>query len=306
MNQPRILLWVGLLLLVYLNVNAWLKDYAPAVRETPATESKPPNPGASPADGLSAELPSVTSDAPPVAAATDMPPPEAAAAPPAGSGKVRIVTDVLDVDLSLAGGELIRADLTRYPLHKDDPSTPVRLFNTDSGVPLPRERLAAGSQLLFPGGKIIVARILLQRRIALTERLLVAPPVRQERRFHVEHAPVQKPAPTARAFLEKLVDFRIDDLRRELLGQVGDTCRNGAAHMPLGAAPGRAHTQRHDAGNTDRAAGQHEGILAVADQGLAPTATEGAPAAQEKRGLEQAGLARGIRSNEEICAGIEL
>ncbi len=42
MNQPRILLWVGLLLLVYLNVNAWLKDYAPAVRETPATESKPP------------------------------------------------------------------------------------------------------------------------------------------------------------------------------------------------------------------------------------------------------------------------
>ena len=132
MNQPRILLWVGLLLLVYLNVNAWLKDYAPAVRETPATESKPTSPGASPADGLSTELPSVTSDAPPVAAATDIPVPETAAASPAGPGKVRIVTDVLDIDLSLAGGELIRADLPRYPLHKDDPSTPVRLFNTDS------------------------------------------------------------------------------------------------------------------------------------------------------------------------------
>jgi YidC/Oxa1 family membrane protein insertase len=132
MNQPRILLWVGLLLLVYLNVNAWLKDYAPAVRETPATESKPASPGASPADGLSADLPSVTSDVPPVAAATDMPVPETAAASPAGSGKVRIVTDVLDVDLSLSGGELIRADLTRYPLRKDDPSIPVRLFNTDS------------------------------------------------------------------------------------------------------------------------------------------------------------------------------
>ena len=132
MNQPRILLWVGLLLLVYLNVNAWLKDYAPAARETPAAESKPSGPGESPADGLSAELPSVTSDAPPAAVATDMPPTETAAISPAGSGKVRIVTDVLDVDLSLAGGELIRADLTRYPLHKDDPSIPVRLFNTDS------------------------------------------------------------------------------------------------------------------------------------------------------------------------------
>ena len=132
MNQPRILLWVGLLLLVYLNVNAWLKDYAPAARETPAAETKPSSPGASPADGLAAELPSVTSDAPPVAAATDTPAPETATASPAGPGKVRIVTDVLDVDLSLAGGELIRADLTRYPLHKDDPSTPVRLFNTDS------------------------------------------------------------------------------------------------------------------------------------------------------------------------------
>ena len=65
MNQPRILLWVGLLLLVYLNVNAWLKDYAPAVRETPATESKPPESGAGPADGLSAELPSVTGEAQP-------------------------------------------------------------------------------------------------------------------------------------------------------------------------------------------------------------------------------------------------
>ena len=132
MNQPRILLWVGLLLLVYLNVNAWLKDYAPNVRETPATESKPTSPGTSPADGLSTELPSVTSDAPPVSAATDIPVPEAAAGSPAAPGKVRIVTDVLDIDLSLAGGELIRADLTRYPLHKDDPSTPVRLFNTDS------------------------------------------------------------------------------------------------------------------------------------------------------------------------------
>ena len=43
-----------------------------------------------------------------------------------------IATDVLDLDVSLAGGEVIRADITQYPRHKDDPTTPVRLFNTDS------------------------------------------------------------------------------------------------------------------------------------------------------------------------------
>ena len=51
----------------------------------------------------------------------------------AGAGTVRVVTDVLDMDISLAGGELVRADIRQYPQHKDDPKkTPVRLFNVDS------------------------------------------------------------------------------------------------------------------------------------------------------------------------------
>ena len=131
MNQPRIVLWVGLAVLVWLNVNAWIKDYAPVVRETPAAEAKPAEPGANPADGLSAELPTVSGEAPP-AAAPAAPAAETLNGAIDQSGKVHIGTDVLDLDLSLAGGELIRADITQYPRHKDDPTTPVRLFNTDS------------------------------------------------------------------------------------------------------------------------------------------------------------------------------
>ncbi len=131
MIQPRILLWVGLLLLVYLNVNAWLKDYSPAARETPATESKPADPGAKPAESFTSELPAVTSEATPSAAPATPPPASAAGAAPQ-SGKVRIVTDVLDMDASLTGVELNRADIIQYPRHKDDPATPVRLFNKDS------------------------------------------------------------------------------------------------------------------------------------------------------------------------------
>jgi YidC/Oxa1 family membrane protein insertase len=45
---------------------------------------------------------------------------------------VHVVTDVLDISVSLKGGELERADLLQYPLHKDTPNVPVRLLNRDA------------------------------------------------------------------------------------------------------------------------------------------------------------------------------
>ena len=131
MNQPRVLLWVGLALLVWLNVNAWIKDYVPAGLPAPAAQSAATETSGAAVNGLANEMPSVAGEATP-AAGTPTPAPELAESAASGPGRVRIVTDVLDIDLSLAGGEMIRADLPRYPRHKDDPTTPVRLFNTDS------------------------------------------------------------------------------------------------------------------------------------------------------------------------------
>jgi YidC/Oxa1 family membrane protein insertase len=128
--QIRVLLWVGLGFLLYLNFQAWMKAYPPAAPSRPAAESTAAAPPARPADGLSAELPTVSGEAAP--AATTGAVPESTTQPVASSGKVRIRTDVLDVDASLAGAELVRADILQYPQHKDDPTTPVRLFNTDS------------------------------------------------------------------------------------------------------------------------------------------------------------------------------
>jgi YidC/Oxa1 family membrane protein insertase len=45
---------------------------------------------------------------------------------------VHVVTDVLDMDISLRGGEIDRADLPQYPLHKDTPNIPVRLESRDA------------------------------------------------------------------------------------------------------------------------------------------------------------------------------
>jgi YidC/Oxa1 family membrane protein insertase len=129
--QVRVLLWVGLGFLLYLNAQAWMKLYSPVVQETPPATSAAAAPAASPADGLSAELPKVSGEAArEPAPATSVPAPIADQA--AATGKVRILTDVLDVDASLAGAELTRADILQYPRHKDDPTTPVRLFNVDS------------------------------------------------------------------------------------------------------------------------------------------------------------------------------
>ena len=47
--------------------------------------------------------------------------------------RVHVVTDVLDVDLSLQGGDMVRADLLRYPTDKQAGSPPVRLLELEAG-----------------------------------------------------------------------------------------------------------------------------------------------------------------------------
>jgi YidC/Oxa1 family membrane protein insertase len=140
MNQQlRIFLWLGLGVVLWFNLNAWMKDYepgpavSPPAAETPAAAGAPA-PAANSANGLADELPSIAADAPAAAAAPATPvgAPGIAEAPPAAAGKLRAVTDVLDLDIGLEGGELLRADLPEYPRHKDDPATPMRLFNLDS------------------------------------------------------------------------------------------------------------------------------------------------------------------------------
>ena len=81
--NPRILLWMGLLFLAWLNFDAWMKDYGRAATEpAPAAIPAPGAPGASPQDDLAAELPTIAGDAVPAAA-----PPAPAAAAAAAAAK---------------------------------------------------------------------------------------------------------------------------------------------------------------------------------------------------------------------------
>lgn len=161
--NARVFLWLGLVLALWLNYDAWLRDYGPKPGATPAAgataagnassslEASIPNAAVPAPAGSAATAPAAggaaaaagSATAPGATAATDVAAavpvpagdattglaPAAAAAVPA-TGVVTVRTDVLDLDIGLAGGELRRADLLRYPLVKGE-SKPVRLFNRD-------------------------------------------------------------------------------------------------------------------------------------------------------------------------------
>jgi YidC/Oxa1 family membrane protein insertase len=140
MPNTRMLLWVALAAILYLNYEAWMHDY-PALggRDTPGQSSAP---GAAATLGDSVPQ-AASSAAPPATAPTANAPAPAAepfAAPPSGttpapddstSQPVQVATDVFNVAINLKGGELDQADLLQYPLRKDAPNIPVRLLSRE-------------------------------------------------------------------------------------------------------------------------------------------------------------------------------
>jgi YidC/Oxa1 family membrane protein insertase len=142
----RFLLWALLGMALLVNYQMWSHDYAQAppaaqlpVNGGPAAPLDSTTPvaaqptaggsvngaGASPGAGAVA---GGAVSAPPIAAAAEQG--MTATAPSAPS--VHVVTDVLDADVSLAGGELRRVDLLAYPEAKNTPNVPVRLLNRDA------------------------------------------------------------------------------------------------------------------------------------------------------------------------------
>ncbi|MGD0501411.1 MAG: membrane protein insertase YidC [Steroidobacteraceae bacterium] len=138
MANTRIMLWFAFVAILYLNYEAWVRDY-----QGPAAAAAVPAPAgsASAPKSLADTVPTAPSGAAPQAAGApavpapaSAPPPLAADAGAAASGpSIHVVTDVLDLDINLRGAEIDRADLVEYPLHKDKPNVPVRLENRDSG-----------------------------------------------------------------------------------------------------------------------------------------------------------------------------
>jgi len=147
----RMILWATLAMALLMNYITWLHDYPPvpdagqvAASGSAASPAGAPNAGT----GLGSSVPSIAAPAAPTPAGAPTGAAgstSAALAPPAAAGstgaasaatpRVHVLTDVLDIDVSLQGGELTRADLLDYPLVKGQ-RAPVRLLNRDSAESL--------------------------------------------------------------------------------------------------------------------------------------------------------------------------
>ncbi len=140
-------LWVGLFLALYLNYEAWMRDYGPKPGAVPPAVATSPSESALGGNIPSAAVPAATgaaTAAAPAAAALAATPPVPSVAPAVSAGAgaapatglaeggevVTVRTDVLDLKIGLVGGELRHADLLTYPLVKGE-QKPVRLFTRE-------------------------------------------------------------------------------------------------------------------------------------------------------------------------------
>ncbi|HET7756862.1 MAG TPA: membrane protein insertase YidC [Steroidobacteraceae bacterium] len=140
--SPRVYLWGALALLLLLDYEAWMRDYAPQPGTGPAPVAAHGTPrGAVPAADLGSRVPEAPAAGAPSAVAGSTPaaaalPAARAAAGSAGAaatpapGTVRVRTDVFDVEIGTRGGTLEQVDLLAYPMVKGEPA-PVRLENHD-------------------------------------------------------------------------------------------------------------------------------------------------------------------------------
>jgi YidC/Oxa1 family membrane protein insertase len=125
------ILWATLAMALLLNYATWLHDYPPAPPETAATAPGDAGTGAAAAPDLGGSVPVLSAPAAsPAQSAPALSLPGTPGVAPIAP-LVHVVTDVLDVEVSLAGGELTRADLPAYAQVKGGQER-VRLLNRDS------------------------------------------------------------------------------------------------------------------------------------------------------------------------------
>jgi len=140
-NYSRYALWVVLGFALWLNYQAWLRDYSAA--DAAAVSAAAAH---LPAGGLANEIPqSGTASAPgaPAVAASSAAGAAGVTAAPVAAGSltnaaniatapaVHVHTDLLDLDISLTGGTITQADFNQYTRIKGQPQ-PVRLVNHDT------------------------------------------------------------------------------------------------------------------------------------------------------------------------------
>ena len=156
MDNLRVFLWAGLAMMIWLSFTTWQRQF----QTTPPTQSQSQQDAVE--DVASSEPTAQLPSLPEMAAGSASESARAPALPDTvdetdNTRSIRVTTDVLDVEIDLTGGTLIAANLSKYPLQKDQPDIPVRLlsaatadyFDERSGIRAGDERPEANHRAVF-------------------------------------------------------------------------------------------------------------------------------------------------------------
>ena len=126
-NNMRLFVWMSFFAMMWFTYRAWLIDYPPATVVVPLELAQ--DDGGSQPPQL---FPDTASNTPPALNQPDPTPVLSLGDALVPGSIIRVRTDVLDVTIDLLGGDIVRADLPRYPVDKDSPDSPVRLLDYES------------------------------------------------------------------------------------------------------------------------------------------------------------------------------
>jgi YidC/Oxa1 family membrane protein insertase len=146
MDNTRVFLWIALVMLAWLNYNAFVESQRPpSVEPAPADQAEAPAIPAIPADPVPS-LPKI--DELPVPPPGGQPPSQPVTVEAmADAGRIVVSTDVLELEISPRGGDLVKALLPLYPVHKNQPDVPVQLLDpTTEGLYVLRSGVSTGRQ----------------------------------------------------------------------------------------------------------------------------------------------------------------
>ena len=146
MDNQRLFTWGLFGLMVFICYNAWQVDYGPQPQPVPVSSAETADTTLA-VPGVETELPAVEDALPDIGqpATTDAPPQTTLAAATPSERLVRVSTDVFDITIDLAGGDINGAVLTRYPVAKNRPDDLITIMAADAR---PYGRFQTG--LIFP------------------------------------------------------------------------------------------------------------------------------------------------------------
>ena len=124
MDNRRLFLIAALVFVAFLIYQAWMQDYGPQ----PA-----PEPTSSASATSAPAIPTTLSPSNTSAGASALPSPTPTTSTPKGE-QITVRTDVLDVVIDTAGGDIHQAELRKYPVELTAPDQPVKVLTSESAA----------------------------------------------------------------------------------------------------------------------------------------------------------------------------